>query len=273
MHRFIPVLFLCFSTGVAQGKDSTSTCETSYAVTKLAGALGGAEASFSQLDVSGFSNSIEETILFVLPCLKEPVDSVVAARVHRMLALRAYSSRREELINPSLLAGRQLQPDYKWPDDLIPEGHEFRDRYEALPVLAAESRKLRAPSEGSLWVDGEQTLEMVMGRASIVQYINSEGETDWTQYRMPSDDLRSYPVIPRTRYRLLVASGVQLAVAGALLGGSIAAKDAFDDQSTERSLEDIDRLRTSANTLRSASLGLGASGGACLGLSLAFWNI
>jgi hypothetical protein len=272
LTRHIPVLLFCCYAGAAFGQEVKSTCETSYALPKLSGSLQVAEASFAELDVAGFSNSIEETVLFVLPCLKDPIETVVAAQVHRMLALRAYSSRREDLIEPSMLAGRQLEPDYRWPEVLIPEGHEFREQYEALPAVPSGTRTLRSPKDGTVLIDGEATLDLVTERAAIVQYLDGEGQTQWTQYRMPSDDVRSYPVAPRTRNRLLLAGGAQLVVAGALLGGSAAATAAFYDESADRSLEEVDRLRAQANSLRSASLGVALSGGLCFGLSVALWD-
>jgi hypothetical protein len=189
-----------------------------------------------------------------------------------MLALRAYSSRREELIEPSLLAGRQVRPDYEWPSALIPDGHEFRERYEALDPEPGETQALRRPKTGGLLIDGIATRDLVSARASILQYLDDDGAVQWTQYRMPTERTRSYPVVPKTRNTLVVTAAAQAVAAVALLGGSAAARAAFYDDDPTRSLEDINRLKSMANNLRTASLGAGVLSGVSVGLSLAFWK-
>jgi len=272
VYRFITLLYFGFWVVEARGAQLGNECETTYSAPKLANALNSAESSFAELDVSGFSNSIEETILFVLPCLEETVEPPLVAQTHRKLALRAYSSRREELIQPSLLAGRQVAPNYEWPTALIPDGHEFRERYDLLASEPGETSSLRPPKTGKLWIDGVVSRDIPSARASILQYVDGDGMVQWTQYRMPADPVRSYPVVPKTRNGLLAAGGAQLVVGGVLYGASAAAQSAFHADDPERSIEDLDRLRANANNLRTASLGVGALGGVTAGLALAFWT-
>ncbi len=106
------VLLLVFYSSASLASEGSDSCEVRYSEQKLDEAMDKAETAFVELDVAGFSNSLEETILFRLPCLGELVSAPTAAKTHRLLALRAYSSRKDERLDPPLSAAMTLGPAY-----------------------------------------------------------------------------------------------------------------------------------------------------------------
>ena len=265
-------LFVSFA-GEAYAVEGAESCDTMYSLGKLTGALDGAEEAFAALDVTGFSNAMEETLLFLLPCLEEPVNEPASAQLHRMLALRAYSDRRDDLINPSLAASRRIDSAFRWPVELLPEGHEFRERYDQLPAdNGSDSKPVRPPKSGELWVDGAVGTALPQASASVIQYATEEGQIAWTQYRMPGEPVRSYPIRPVVRNSLLAHGAAQLAIGlGTFAGGQIARAN-FLSEDGVYTRDELMRLQGQANTLTTISGVTTALAGASFGLSLVVWK-
>ena len=70
-------------------------------------------------------------MFLLLACVSEPVPRNVAAAVHRMTGLRGFVDRDPDRSTKAFAAGRYLEPAYKFPATLVPEGHPVLRDYEA----------------------------------------------------------------------------------------------------------------------------------------------
>lgn len=271
-----------FASPVASAQGGSS-CSSAWSADALTARLDAAEASFRELDVSGFGLAMDDVVL-QLPCLDELATPELAARTHVMLGLRQYVSGEEERAARAFAAARRANPEHQLPAGLLPEGHEVYDLFVSIPTENARTEELYPPEEGELRFDGAASLARTTDWPTLMQHVGPAQDVQLTRYLLPGDSLPDYgariPEPPpiaalpfiRSKAQLGFASG---AVAGALATGGLYLAAAnqegfFDGPIGPRTSEaDAQLHRSRANGLTVAcgvtgALTLGAGGLAVL---------
>ena len=235
--------------------------------TDLLDAVDDAEDTFRSLDIAAFLEATGR-LEALLPCLADPVPRQVAAQVHRYLGIRAYGERNLQDAEVRLMAGRALEPEYTFPDALMPQGHPVREFYAALEVDESLYAFAPPPASGYLQFDGQTSNQRPTDWATVVQRFDGTGKIVETVYLLPGQPLPTYPVqvgaypavfpLPEPEpdpggppTSLLVATGVTALSTGILYGLAGHAHGQFQDPDTPDAR--LDGLAGRANALSVAS--------------------
>ena len=124
-----------------------AACPSSDA--SLQSTLDSAQLAFSMMDSSGFSTATAEAEAQAA-CLSDPVSPTVAARLHRVLGLQAFVAGDEPGARTAFAAARAIEPDYQFPDSMVPSDHPVRQLYGQSLNASAASTELAAPAAGHL---------------------------------------------------------------------------------------------------------------------------
>lgn len=257
--------------------------------------LDAAYRQLESLDIGGFKAATDD-LDAVLPCLTEALPPPVIAEVHRTKGIRAFGERDAELAGLMFAAARTIEPGYRFPYNLIPEGNPIREAYLAVDLGNAPTTPLQQPGIGDLRIDGYSTLDRPTAWPTLVQYLRADGTVDFTAYLHPDDAVPDYPLhvatpnprpvpvgplpmpspmpapVPQTpeptrssaRVPLLVAAGLTGVGAGIAYGMAGGSRARFFDPATPDA--DLDPLRAQTNTLVIVG---GFGGAASLGLLVA----
>ena len=283
----ISVLLLSLAIG-AEGDCPNPTREQSIRDT-LDDAYGALEA----LDITAFvasATALDET----LPCLADPLSPKLIAEIHRTKGIRAFGEREAEAAGLMWAAARSIDPSYRFPYNLIPDGNPIREAYLQVDVSERTVESLEPPSTGDLRFDGYSTVDRPASFPTVVQYVRPDGGVAFSRYLQPSDTVPDYPtgppppgpktpvpVVPMpspqpvpapqpvtttrrsARAPLWFAAGLTAVASGITYGIAGTTKAEFEDPATPDA--DLDGLRSRANTLVIVS-GFGAA--ATVGLTI-----
>jgi hypothetical protein len=276
---------LVLLTGAARAAEP---CSASAA--ELTETIEAAQRSLEHLEPDQFVQATDR-LDGLLPCLAEPLSRHLAAEVHRTKGIRAVSER-DPGASRFFAAARALEPAYKLPSTLIPEGHPVRTEYAAFDLTTGGFEPLPPPAEGTLTLDASPKLYRPTSWPTIAQYLGADGSVRFTAYLEPDALVPEYPlagtvapapaplplpapvpgpapvpVPPRTSAKvpLGVAAVSGTALTGVLVGLAGVASARFADLDTPD--EDLLALRSRANSLVAASAFTGA---ASLGFGIAF---
>ncbi len=242
-----------------------------------------AETAFGATKVDEFQAAIAE-IDALIPCLMEPVDPELAAFVHRMRGLGAFIERDQDRAREAFAAARSLQPDYSWPETLIPWGHPLLGLYSSLEIEEAEFETVKTPSVGWVYLDGRPSEPRPLEWPAILQVSDGDGAIQLSAYLWPDQPMPDYgldepvalapepvpttveePVIPssvaatsttvRTGPRgwMLATAGGAVVASGVLYAMAARSSDQYWDPTTP--YDDLDAARGRTNGLVLASAG------------------
>lgn len=258
---------------------STSDLET---------ALTEARRALERLDTGAFV-AANDRLDGLLPCLGEPLSRHLAAELHRTKGIRAVTERNPDA-ERYFAAARAIEPAYKFPSTLIPEGNPVRTSYAAFDLTKGGFDALAPPRDGTLTLDGATKLYRPTDWPTVAQYMSAEGAIQWTEYLAPGTPFPEYPAgdgtaPPVDNPLLLVApvpvvpvpppprsAKVPLAVgslAGALLTGALYGLAGFEEarfKNPDTPDAELDTARSSANSLVVVSV---FTGSATVGLGVA----
>ena len=197
MHR-TPLLSLFVAAGLA-GSMPASAADTTCPELTLGGSVRGAaeraQAAFGATKVPEFQAAALELDALV-PCLMEPVDPELAALVHRMKGLSAFIGRDQDRAREAFAAARVLQPDYSWPESLIPWGHPLLGLYEALPITGTAFETVPTPASGWVYMDGRPSEPRPLEWPTILQVSDAEGAIQLSSYLWPGEPVPDYGIEP-----------------------------------------------------------------------------
>jgi len=233
-----------------------AACTFDASADQLATNIDAAEKAYVSLDVPEFQRAMTE-VDYLLPCLTDTVAPSLAADLHRIRAIGQYVDGKPDAVQASLRAAKGLEPDYVFPTEVLPEGFELRDQYEATPAAAPEAHRLPKPSKGTtLLVDGSPG-QARPDRATLLQVSSSSDGVLGTHYLLPGDSLPPYPGVDRRRNALLTGAIVTGGASLAMYGGawvSYAGLQQAEDQEQLR----VGTVRTHALMGGSAALLVGS---------------
>ncbi len=257
-------------TSLAFGADCPS--DTFAEALHQAGAV---ELAFANLDDAGF-DSAAGAMSDSLPCVRTQLAPGDAAQLHRAMGLTAFVAGNPSNSRKSWAALRSLQPGWKPPASLMPDGHPIRDIWDAAEPTDAAGELGGAP-EGGWVIDGARSTVAPQGRAFVVQGFDAQGGVAYTGYHrtiasVPDLAPPPLPVEPPgfpTVPVLMTAAGVGLAVGGGLMFASASADRRLARQ-PDTNYDQISELAKSANTKTGIGAALAVAGGATVGLA---WTV
>ena len=241
-------------------------CPQPVSVSELVVSLELAEAAQADADLVGLHASTDRATE-QLACLQEPITRALAARFHRTLGLRLLLDREMDEARRAFAASRSIEPGYRFPETLVPQGNPVLDEYHALPVENPALQQVPVPRQGYLLFDGREGSQRPVSWPAVVQLCDEDGAVLATSWAWPGDPLPEYvarrePSVSGAhptssshggmRVGLMVGSGVSAAAAVTLLALSRDASATYYDPSTTGE-DELGRLQGQANGLLAAS--------------------
>ncbi len=271
------ILALLFAPSVAG-----AACTAGAGTQEVTAAVERAEGAFGNVDIEEF-NAATDAMAALLPCVNEVIPRNTAASIHRMQGLRAFVDRDPERATQAFAAARTIEPAYRFPELLVPEGHPVLRDYDAIPIDAPVVVEIPKPAGGYIQVDGRTAYERPTAWPVLVQIVSDEGAVRDTAYLRPSDPLPQYtveekvsrpvaaagtdtvgggpepvPVTVGPSVPIAALGGVALITSGVMYLVANGASKAYHDPST--AYTELDGLRSRTNSMQVASVGLAAAG-------------
>lgn len=169
-----------------------AACPMATTLEILDGSLTEAVTAYKALDLDSFTLAMDSAAL-ILPCLGEPLNPEVAAHYHRMKGLAAVIGRNNDDAALSFTAARAADPNYAWPEDLVPPGHIIRSTYGGADPSKTKFTVPAPPEAGALWFDGAPGDKRPTTRPTVFQWVDGEGKVQATALLAPTDELPAYP--------------------------------------------------------------------------------
>jgi hypothetical protein len=252
-----------------------AACPNPRSTADLMSALDEAKAAYGDLDVDGFRAAIDRARAD-LPCVTDEVTPHLAAELHRHEGLLAFFDRQPDRSTTAFAAARRIEPDYRFPESLVPAGNPVLDDYGALDPDGGKVERVPEPASGRLALDGRTSTGRSRSFPTVAQLFDDGGQVTLTAYLWPTDPLPSYAPKPeapppvaeggwrpdRRDRRFLLGAGASLAASAALYAGALAVHARYDDDATP--IDRLDRLRAANNGLVLAS-GVSLAVGVSLG--------
>lgn len=184
-------LLLLLPISAALSQAFAGTCADKTSIVELNRSMDKAEKAYGSLDLDGFMGS-SDLLRTDLPCLGEPMTRVVAERIHRIEGLRGYLDGDRRAASQSFAAARALDPDYSFPDTLVPAGYPEFELYNALDLTLGSTSKVDPMIDGYVLLDGKVGNDRPTDWPTIVQVINEDGDVVVTKYVRPGEPMPSY---------------------------------------------------------------------------------
>ena len=168
-----------------------AACPTQTGLRELGNDMARAEHAYGSLDLDGFITA-SDALRTDLPCLGEVLTRDVAARAHRIEGLRGFVDGDRRAATQSFAAARVLDPDYRFPDTLIPSGYPEWEQYEAMDVTLGGTAKVDPVIDGYLVFDGKIGTTRPTDWPTILQVTNEDGEVTVSAYVRPGQPMPNY---------------------------------------------------------------------------------
>jgi len=218
-------LLLLSTAASAAVPPETGECPEVATLEDFEAAARAGEQAFADIDLPALTRA-RETALATIPCLGDPVTPTIAAEFHRMMAMAAFTAGDELLVLAEFHAARRLDPGYRVPAEVAPDGHPLVVLYEAAALHHDDSEldSVIPPVGGTVVIDGTVDGLRPSGLSAIVQVYAADGLLTHTQYLLPGDPTPRFGPTPvdrerdRKRHRdLLISTGAVGLAAGGLL--------------------------------------------------------
>ena len=260
---------------------ATAACSGAVTSADLVAALGEAETAYGNLDVDAFRAAmlrVDEE----LPCTTDELTPHLAAEIHRFHGLLGFLERAHDRSLTAFAAARSIEPNYRFPESLVPVGNPVLDEYDELDPDSGQTMRVGEPVAGRILFDGVEVAARPRNFPTLLQLVDENGIVTTTTYLWPGEALPTYPAREATVANTappvagralaggmktgpspgLMAGAVTSAVVGGLLyGGAAVVHGRY--QNAETSIDALDGLRTVNNSLVLAS---GASVALAVGL-------
>ena len=268
-----------------------AACERPLSTTDLAAQLDRVEATFAAADEPAFHVAIAE-LERGLPCVDAALPTAVVARVHRAIGLGAFLGVKPERSTRAFAAARHLEPQFRFPEKVAPPGGPLEKEYLAIDPAGRQVEPLALPSGHRLLVDGQATGERARDWPALVQVLGEGDATVLTGYLWPGEPLpllattdpastpTALPTAPpaqgsgsRRPARVALWSVAGAAAAGAVASWAIAGAAASDYRENPHTLDELETLRSQANsfTLVACGAGVAAVGSGLGAVLIARW--
>jgi hypothetical protein len=234
------------------------SCAEATSARQIEELLDQAERAFTELHIETFIARTDE-VRDRLPCLEEVPSQTLVARLHRNEGLRLFGERNVDSVR-AFAAARSLEPDFRFPADMVPADSPILADWSAMDLAAGWSVLLPEPEEGTVFVDG--TASRVLPRAwpALVQLVDGSDAPQLSVYLRYSDQPPDYGVRNSKRMAkrlpLLIVTGATALTAAAAYGGAWRTRSIWNDPETDEARLPTLRSRTNALTGTSVAVGL-----------------
>ena len=128
-------------------------------------------------------------------CVGEPLGVGDVASLHRLRGLLAAFEGKTDLAVAAFAAARRIDPDYRFPESVVPANHAITALYlDAAALAGAKAEPVAHPRAGwDVLIDGQSSGERAIGVATYVQVVAPDGRVWRSQWLGPKDPL---PLIP-----------------------------------------------------------------------------
>lgn len=230
--------------------------------------------------MNGFNQSVDSATA-ALECLAEPMPPEQAARLHRLIGVHRFVHRDRVLAEAAFLAARTVDPEYAFPENMVPQGHGLRTLYESVQP-GSSYEDVPKPASGELLFDGDALAGRPVQSPTIVQIRDRRGRvvsTNYLETGAPLPDFRARKN-PTQRSKsnapligLAVGAGSAAVISASLLAVSASSNTSFNQYDPSRDLAQLDDLRDRTNTLGAVgvSAGIVALGAGVGALVVATW--
>lgn len=185
--------FLSLSANfLAMDAIAADVCYHSIYTDELGEMLDKAEAEYPKWEAGQFVD-LSLQVQKAIPCLDEKISPDLAARVHRVMGLRARIVDTDiDKARMAFAASRTLDPKYQFPTDFIAAGDPEHGDFSAIPLALDITTHAPRPQEGSLRFDGKQSLDRPVTFATIFQRLDGKGKIVESKYLWPGETLPAY---------------------------------------------------------------------------------
>lgn len=180
-------MLLALWVAVAHG-----ACPTPTNTADLVSALDDAKEAYGNLEVEAFRAAMGR-VHERLPCLEEEVTRHLAAELHRFEGLLGFLDRDSDRSQRAFASARAIEPNYKFPASLVPEGNPALAAYTALAPDKGTVVRVADPLQGRLLFDGATGKMRPTTFPTVFQRMDAEGAVMETAYLWPGDALPPYP--------------------------------------------------------------------------------
>lgn len=189
------LLALAARPALAQAPPPASDCSARSSTGDVAAALELAEAAYADADLPALL-AASDRAAEALPCVHELVSRPLAARYHRVVGLRAFVEAHPDQAERAFAASRSIEPSYSFPPEIVPPGNPVLDHYVSLTVDTPKTLPVDRPAQGSIWLDGRESLERSISWPVVVQLTDAGGAVTATAWVEPGDPLPAYMPAP-----------------------------------------------------------------------------
>jgi hypothetical protein len=207
---------------------AAAACPTTWPAATLNERLAAAEAAYSALDTEGFQRAVEDTKL-MLPCSSTLIDPALAARYHRIEALRLFVQGHEAEATESLAAAKVLEPEYRFPAEMFDASHAFRVQYDAQRSTEGKTVSVPPARKGAVAFDGVRSRRRPVERATVVQILDEHDVPASTTYLTSGAAMPAYSQGSPSQVPLLIGAGLSVAASAVLYGLAWTANDSALD--------------------------------------------
>lgn len=172
-----------------------AACDGDVSNADLKNHLTAAQSAYEQLDLARFRSN-RDAAMNGVPCMIEPLTPTIAADLHRLEGLIAFSDRDTSLAESSFAAARDLEPEYSFPATMVPAGNPILIHYGAVNLAKVPMLPVVPPAEGMVWLNGEPATGRREGLPLFFQRTDPEGTVTTSQLLPPGATLPTYPKAP-----------------------------------------------------------------------------
>ncbi|MEZ4239191.1 MAG: hypothetical protein R3F59_24160 [Myxococcota bacterium] len=170
-------------------------CAQTTTSADLVAGLGAARDAYGDLDLDAFRDAVYDVRL-VVPCLADPLTPHDAAEVHRYEGLLGFVERDTDRARRAFAAARAIEPNYRFPESLVPAGNGALTDYLALDPDAGGRERVPLPLDGRLTFDGAPSTHRPLEQPTLVQLFDGSGAITDTAYLWPGEPLPRYAPRP-----------------------------------------------------------------------------
>lgn len=230
----------------AQAQD-LAACTATVDPAELIQVLSRAEAAYRALDEPTFLDNVD-TAFIRTPCLDGAASPELAARLHRLVAVRRWGEAPDQATR-SLHAAARAAPELGV-DDLVGPSHPLAHSWDPSPVPTV---RVPAPTRGELHFDGRVSRRRPVDAPVLVQLID-DGAVRFTTLLTPDAPLPDYDAIPAARAPLRWTAVGSAAGAGLLYGLAWTQAHRFEQRGLDAGELRAARARTNGLLVGSGAL-------------------
>ncbi len=258
-------LLLVLVAAAAQAQN----CEQRYSSEQLVGSLDRAEAAYLSVAVDDFLFATDEMRAHV-DCSADEIPKPIAARLWRYEGMRRSIDGDIDGAKAAFASARSIEPGYRFPTALVPDGHPMNDEYAAVDISVVRATVVKPPALGRVQLNGELSLQRPEHWPVLVQHITDAGEIrrtarldpgePWLNYTPAADGAKGKWLYDQQRRLdptapLLVGAGAAAIASVVVYGAALNTRGQL--KSADTRLDDLEGIRSEANALGAASLALG----------------